>query len=275
MHVTRRTRVPGAALLAALLCFIPNGNAQEKNAPAAPDMGARELYYVTFSNKDKLPAVNHSGAQSSAAAHLGLRYNLLLVDATTGANQQVASSHVFRNGDCVALELQSNHSGYVYVLAKQSSGAWTPVLPSVEMPEETIVLDPGTKKRVPSNYCMVMQNPPGVESLFVVLSRKPADFYELYRGLRGMKGAGPAPASPNAAPAEHPAAQPAPMQIADARIVNDAVEKMAHEFGMRDISIVRVNQPVRRDEPRGAVYVVNSSSKPAATITTTIEIRHR
>src|SRR6185437_10666296 len=151
----------------------------------------------------------------SPAPHLGLRYNLLLVNPDTGVSQQVSSTHIFRAGDCVALDIEANHSGYVYVLAKQSSGAWRPLLPSIDMPEETSVLDPGARKRVPANYCLEMKNPPGTETLFVVLSRSPSDVSDLYRGIRGLH---------EKAPADDGGARPqkqadAPLQIADARLV--------------------------------------------------------
>jgi hypothetical protein len=248
--------------------------AQDQHAKDSPTMGARELYFVTFGKKDSLPSMHRGNVQaaSSPAPHLGLRYNLLLVNGDTGAAQQVSSTHIFRAGDCVALDVEANHSGYIYVLAKQSSGAWRPLLPSIDMPDETSVLDPGVRKRVPVNYCLEMKNPPGTETLFVVLSRSPSDISELYRGIRGVGNENP-PARNNPTPPEK--RSDAPLQMADARLVNDSVEKIAHQFGTRDIAIRRVNQPVSSNEPRGSVYVVNSSSKPTATITTTVQISHR
>lgn len=256
------------------LAVMQIASAQDQHAKDAPSMGARELYFVTYGGKDSLPSMRRANSQAapSPAPHLGLRYNLLLVNPDTGAAQQVSSTHIFRTGDCVALNIEANHSGYVYVLAKQSSGAWLPLLPSMDMPEETSVLDPGARKRVPANYCLEMKNPPGVETLFVVLSRSPADISELYRGIRGVRDQKPPAGGDDARPAK-PAE--APMQMADARLVNDSVEKMTQAFGTRDIAVRRVSQPDRPNEPAGSVYVVNSSTKPTTTITTTIQIRHR
>jgi len=258
-----------------LIAVIQTAPAQDQRAKdAAPAMGARELYFVTYGQKESLPPMRRASSQTSPAPapHLGLRYNLLLVNPDTGVSQQVSSTHIFRAGDCVALDIEANHSGYVYVLAKQSSGAWRPLLPSIDMPEETSVLDPGARKRVPANYCLEMKNPPGTETLFVVLSRSPSDVSDLYRGIRGLHE--------EKAPADDGGARPqkqadAPLQMADARLVNDSVEKMAQAFGTRDIAIRRVNQPISSNEPKGLVYVVNSSPKPVTTITTKIQIHHR
>src|SRR5208283_1278272 len=108
--------------------------------------------------------------------HLGIRYNLLLVD---DANQGVAvdSDRVFRKGDRLAIEVEANRSGYLYVLARQSSGSWQALLPSAEMSGESNVIDPGSKIRVPRAYYFEIQDPPGSERLVLVFSRAPQDFY--------------------------------------------------------------------------------------------------
>jgi hypothetical protein len=116
--------------------------------------GARELYYLAFSKKDVLPPIRKSARPpqpaKSGAVHLGLRYNLVLVDVGSGKSNPVDSERVLHRGECVGIDVESNHSGYLYVLAKQSSGAWEPLLPHPEMPNESNVVDPGKKLRAPS-----------------------------------------------------------------------------------------------------------------------------
>jgi hypothetical protein len=195
--------------------------------------------------------------------HLGIRYNLLLVD---GANQGVAvdSDHVFRKGDRVALEIESNRSGYLYVLARQSSGSWQALLPSPQMADESNVIDPGRKIRVPEAYYFEIQDPPGAEHLVLVFSRDPQDFYELYQGIKNQNAA-PAPSRPDTGA----------VQLADASRVDSALARMRREFGTRDIAIRKVSQPLSAGEPTGSVYVVNSSAKPASSVVTEIEVNHR
>ena len=200
--------------------------------------------------------------------HLGIRYNLLLVD-QNNQGTPVEPDRIFRKGDRVAIEIEANRSGYLYVLARQSSGAWQALLPSPEMSDESNVIDPGRKIRVPEAYYFEIQDPPGSEHLVLVFSRDPQDFYELYQGIR-KQNAAPATAAP---PPGHPAQQD--VLIADASRVNSALARMQSQFGGRDIAIRKVAQPLSPGEPAGSVYVVNSSDKPASSVVTEIELNHR
>lgn len=251
--------------------------------------GARELFYFGATAKDTLPAIRKvaafDGAKSTpkqttprntgatgvssvntAALHLGFRYSLVLVDQTSGRSQIADSDRVFRKGECVAIDFESNRSGYLYVLAKQSSGDWRPLFPSPEMSDQSNIIDPGQKVRAPNGYCFEITDPPGTETLTVVLSRDPRDFYELYEGIKGAKTPTP-PTSPRP--------ESSPVQLADARLVNDAVARMAQQFGTRDLVIRKISQQVNAQDPSSAVYVVNASDKPAATVVAQIEIHHR
>jgi hypothetical protein len=251
--------------------------------------GARELFYLAVAPKDKLPPIprtsapvpkksatgNTASAQppdptsaTPAAMHLGIRYNLLLVDAQNHG-VPVDSDHVFRKGDQVAIEIEANRSGYLYVLARQSSGSWQALLPSPEMSDQSNIIDPGRKIRVPESYTFEVQDPPGSEHLVLVFSRDPQDFYELYQSIQKQNSA-PEPTPP---PAERqPSGSP---QFADASRVNSAVARMEQQFGTRDIVIRKVSQPLSAGEPTGSVYVVNSSAKPASSMVTEIELKHR
>ena len=154
--------------------------------------GTRQLYYLATPAKETLPPVSHGNtappaAPKAAAMHLGLRYNVVLMDNNKKAHQIPADS-TLKAGDCFAIDLESNHAGYLYVLDRQSSGSWTPLLPNPDMPGERNVIEPRTRMRVPKDYCFTVNNPPGTETLFVVLSRNPRDFYELFEGMKAKEG---------------------------------------------------------------------------------------
>jgi Domain of unknown function (DUF4384) len=252
-------------------------------APAqqhAESEGARELFYRAMVQKDppppaRRPPARNGGAPSQSAAatvstvamHLGLRYNLVLVDADTGSAQAAAPDRVFRAGECFAIDFESNRAGFLYVLAKQSSGSWHPLLPSTDpdMATENNVIVPGKKVRVPLQHCFEIQNPPGVETLFVVLSREPRDSFELYENMKA-----PATQTPDT-----PRRTTASVQVADASIGDGAVARMREQFGSRDIAIRRVSQPLAAAEPAESVYVVNSSSSPSSNLAAQIEVHHR
>jgi hypothetical protein len=258
-------------------------------AQQSPPNGARELYYFGAGGKDKLPPIQKASAPrgasaasqrskpvqqetpaepapspEAAAVHLGLRYNVILVDRTSGRSEPVDPDRTFKNGDCVAIEFDANRSGYLYVMVKQSSGNWQPLFPSAEMSNEANQIDPGQKVRAPRGYCFEIADPPGVETLFVVLSRDPRDFYELYRGIKG-ESAPPPPGT----------TRPDAVQMASAQIVNNAVAQIEKQFGTRDLVIRKVAQAVDARDMPNSVYVVNASDKPSSTVVTQLRIDHR
>jgi hypothetical protein len=258
--------------------------------------GARDLFYFGATQKDTLPPIQRTstagrgakpaptvvqsagtqpgrvpvtpGAAVEAAGvpHLGFRYTLALVNQTSGKAVAVDPDRDFHKGECVRIEVESNQSGYLYVLAKQSSGGWLPLFPSSEMPDESNVADPGQKVRAPKDYCFEIGDPPGTETLFVVLSRSPRDFFDLYDAIKSPATA--APANTSKSPAN-------PVQLADARLVNSAVEKMASTFGTRDLVIKKVTPGTDKQDTDYSVYVVNGSDKPSSTVVKKVEIRHR
>jgi hypothetical protein len=237
--------------------------------PPPPVEGARDLFFAGARPKDALPPVRKAavkttapGAPVPAAMHLGLRYTLLLVSGRGDRGQPVAPERNFRKGDCVALELETNRSGYLYVLSKQSSGDWVPLFPTAELADQSNRIDPGEIVRTPKRSCFEIDDPPGVETLFVVLSRDPRDVYELSASIQGP--------------------QAAATEVASAGRINSAVDRMNEAYGTRDLPFRQVAKaaPAKapaavKNETEHTVYVVNGSNAPAATLVTKVEILHR
>ena len=263
-----------------------------------PAEGARDLFFAGAAPKDDLPPVHHSAAPPKAvpptvkaapqpgdatpgsaaalrALHLGLRYKLLLVTASGDRGQPVEPDRNFGKGDCVALEMEANRSGYLYVLSKQSSGDWVPLFPTPELSDQSNRVDPGQIIRTPRRACFEIDDPPGTETLFVVLSRDPRDIYELAESVKG--------------PGDRPQPSSGQTQVAATGRINSAVDKISVEYGTRDLPFRQVARPAAQPAPvhkasakpadkaelENVVYVVNGSSKPAATLVTKIEILHR
>ena len=239
--------------------------------PVPKTEGARDLFFAGAAPKDPLPKIQKPTAAASKAPatpakgtmHLGLRYTLLLVKARGLGGEPVDPARNFKKGECVAINLESNRSGYLYVLAKESGGDWTPLFPTPELADQDNRIDPGQVVRTPKESCFEIEDPPGAETLFVVLSRSPRDIYELEQSIK----------TPKAAP------------------VTAVVAQMKAEAGTRDLPFREVVSeapapapaPARKapakssaaKEPQHAVYVVNGSSKASSTIVTQIEIVHR
>jgi len=249
------------------------GQAQQQQ----PAEGARELYLYGAAPKDALPPIPKKATPAApapapaAALHLGLRYTLLLVSSPGDRGTPTAPDRNFRKGDCVALSLEANRSGYLYVLAKESDGNWVPLFPTPELSDQSNRIDPGQVIRTPRHACFEIEDPPGSETLFVVLSRNPRDIDEMQESIKG--------------PGEKPAVPSGPTQIASAARINSAVDQMSQEFGStRELQfkqVVKAPAPkaapksAEKKEPEQAVYVVSGSDKPASTLVTRVEIRHR
>jgi hypothetical protein len=186
-----------------------------------------------------------------------MRYNLLLVD---NANRSVPvdSNRIFRKGDCVALEVEANHTVHLYVMARQSSRYWMPLIPSAELPA-AFTLPPGRKLRVPKEHCFAMVDPPGTENMIVIASRDPRDFDRLYAGI---KASFPTPEGPNSG------------GPADARPLDSAIQDVTASAvrGVESAAIRHARLPLERPN---TVYVVNTSKERSATLVARIDIRHQ
>ncbi len=261
----------------------------------AEGLSARALFYREQPDKDKLPPVasvkppaaprvkqtakqqppaTRPPASSGVpiipvAQNLGLRYNVLLIDPASGAATPADPDRTFRRGECVALEFESNRSGYLYVLEQGSSGKWQPLLPSAQMPEESNIVRARTRTRVPSSHCFEIEDPPGTERIFVVLSRNPAEMYELNDSIRS--GGGSETAAPSAAPAS------GTTLLAMARL-DRAVGQFTSDLQSRDLRIKKIAQPEASGEPPNSVYVVKASTGGGGgsdRVTTEIRIVHK
>lgn len=260
----------------------------------ASELSARALFYREQPDQDKLPAVSKAKppisrkkqvasktAKTGSAENrvpiipvvqnLGLRYNVMLVNSQTGAAEAADPDRTFRRGECVAIEFEANHSGYLYVLSQGSSGRWQALFPSNEMPDESNIARARTRVRVPVNHCFEIEDPPGAERLFVVLSRNPEDLYNLHEAIRTGHG------GPSAAPAETPSAKPMPVMLAMAR-VDQEVQRLSADLQSRDLRVVKVAKPEAAGEPPNSVYVVNASTAstmPSDRVVTEIRIEHK
>ena len=273
------------------------------------DLTARTLWLEEQPDSDKLPTIpaakahqvkkvslTISGAAKPnpqaappetaipAVKNLGLRYNLLLVDSQSGQGEPVESERVFQPGECVALELEANHSGYLYVLNRGSSGTWQPLLPSPEMADEANIISARTRVRIPQNYCFKIEGPAGEERMFAVLSRNPAEMYGLHDSIKSDEGgsgaaesgtestgAGSSVAVARPVSSTHPGP---PVLTAQLRLSRE-VSRMQASLGMRDLKITKIAQSQDAAEPPGSVYVVNTSAASSDKVVTEIRIRHK
>jgi hypothetical protein len=193
----------------------------------------------------------------SPADVLGLRYNIVLVDATTRNSKPADPDRVFQPGECIALEFEANSFGYLYVLEKGSSGAWIPLLPSAEMSDESNVLKARTVVRIPQNYCFEIGGPPGEERVFVALSRQAEDLNELHQSIKNsaiMTGSSELLAKNN---------------------LSEEMSRLQAGLHDRDLKLKKIDKPESAGEPANSVYVVNVSATSSDRVVAEIRIQHR
>ncbi|HJT87234.1 MAG TPA: DUF4384 domain-containing protein, partial [Bryobacteraceae bacterium] len=109
---------------------------------------------------------------ASAGPPLGLRYTIVKVG--DGGRTEVSPDTPFHAGDQIQINVQPNLPGYLYIVSRGSSGTWKPVFPSPEVDEGNNHVDGLVTYALPSKTnVLTFDEQPGIEKLFIVLSREP------------------------------------------------------------------------------------------------------
>jgi hypothetical protein len=207
-----------------------------------------------------------------AAGPLGIRYSVLKRNAA-GVYQEVDVDSTFHSGDRIRLEAQANTTGYLYVVAQGSSGAWQVLFPSREVAGGSNQVHRGETRLVPGGNAgqFVFDEQAGTEKLFFVLSRQPEANLDKLIYSMGLAGT---PAS----------VEPARVMMAQATISNDIIERMRDQMASRDLIFEKVDNekvtaaentngaPVRIET---AAYVVNPSTAPDARVVVDLKLKHQ
>ena len=206
------------------------------------------------SNRDLSGPSSRVHAINALRTSLGLRYAVLKVNGAESV--EVAPSTRFKSGDRIQLKIQTNSDGYLYVIAQGSSGAWQVMFPAKSKNDGSNRVQAGEEHT--SNFRF--DSKPGVEKLFVVLSRQPErDLDTVIYNLKG--GAAPTPA----------AAQPEPVMLAGNLSVNDPLVARMRNSYTRDLVLEEVAAPERAER---AIYVVNKTTGPDSRVVADIKLTH-
>jgi hypothetical protein len=201
---------------------------------------------------------------SNAARPLGLRYGLL--KRTDGGLEEVDTATAFRAGDRIRLSIEVNDPGYLYIVNRGSSGAWTVLFPSSEIAGGDNRVLPGRRYEIPSGYTFTFDETPGEEKLFVVVARRPeGDLEKLIYNL-GETGV-PQPEQK----------QPKVMLAANVSRIDDMLVGRLRNAYSRDLIIEKVDDkaPVNSRPPEKAVYTVNLNGGSDARVIADITLIHR
>ena len=212
-----------------------------------------------------------------AAGPLGIRYSVLKRNAA-GTYVEVDVDTTFHSGDRIRLEAQANSSGYLYVVAQGSSGAWQVLFPSREVAGGSNEVHRGETRLVPGGNAgqFVFDEQAGTEKLFVVLSRQPEP--SLDKLIYSIGGANPAVKKPGST-------EPPRVLMAESSVSDEVISRMRDQMASRDLIFEKVdNDKVvgQGGAPAGgevrietAAYVVNPSTAPDARLVADVKLKHQ
>jgi hypothetical protein len=111
-------------------------------------------------------------AATTGTVSPGIRFRM--IQAGPGdAPMDVDPAKEFQSGDRVRFAFESNIDGYLYVAQKGTSGNWTVLFPGAEINGGRNAVKRHQEHEVPQGDWFVFDEKPGVEQLFLFLSREP------------------------------------------------------------------------------------------------------
>jgi hypothetical protein len=185
-------------------------------------------------------------------APLGIRYTVV-----DPKGRELPADSVFRSGDQIRLTVEVNDSGHLYIVHQGSSGNWQLMFPSHDTGFANSVA-PGRKYVLPPDSVFTFIGQPGVEKLFLVLSRTPElALDELIDAIRGGR----------------PGASGTTLVASAKPIENALVDRLRTSYS-RDLIV----QKIKDDQTKtaeSAVYVVNPTGKADSRVVADIHLVHR
>ena len=247
--------------------------APPKQNPASPQVASQT----------KSVPVQNVGGQAEAVP-LGMRYAVLKRDAS-GAFAEVDPESTFHSGDRIRLEVQSNSTGYLYVVAQGSSGAWQVLFPARQVDNGSNLVHRGETRQVPGGNQgqFAFDEQAGTEKLFLILTRQPEQNIDRVIYSVGGKGAPADTAKPEAAP------DPSRVLMAQATVNDAVISQIRDQMRSRDLIFEKVEgarvtaqaaPSSGAPAPGGvkyetAAYVVNPSTAPDARLVVDVKLAHQ
>jgi hypothetical protein len=243
---------------------------------------ARELFYTPVpevsqpQSTPSKPAPKRTPATDPSAkplvtiglspAPLGLRYSVLKRD-DAGKFQEVNSDTNFHSGDRIRVQVETNSSGYLYVVSQGSSGAWKLLFPSEEVAGGSNSIQKGDRRLLPSagdTGWWRFTDQAGVEKLFVVLTRQPEpDLDKLIYSMGAPR---------NNAPEGNAGASRT--LVAQASVSDDVIARLRQQVSARDLVFEKVDADTGGGKVEKAAYVVNPSAAPDSRLVVDVALKH-
>ena len=229
---------------------------------------------VSQPSHDSTPRANEAQRVKTVAVAetirpLGLKY-FIMKRTDAGEYVQAEPDASFVNGDQIRLIIETNDTGYLYVVAQGTSKMWKPLFPSPEISGGDNKVERGKRYNIPNDSVFSFSGAPGTEKLFIVLSRQPeGDIRSMMYKLEDRQ-------RQNAAPSDT-------LLAANIGIQDSVIQRLRSSYA-RDLVIEKVDDtktPARKappaeavQAPERAVYVVNARAGEKAWVVADIDLRH-
>ena len=189
---------------------------------------------------------------------------------------EVAPDTSFQPGDRVRLSIQVSDKGYLYIINRGSSGTWTQLFPSPDLPNASNAVAPGATFSIPPDRNFVVSDPPGEEKMFIILSRQPQlDIQALTLDMsRRESKSAPKQAAPKQEQAQPRPASPT-ILASNLPPMNDAMVDRLRTVYARDLIIETVDQQTPGATKEDAVYAVSTGDGDDTRVVLDAQIKHR
>ena len=294
------TPPPAAGASAAIPSVQPPASqppaSQPTTAPAAPKQVAKKAKQNASSSQvasggrtgstgNAVPA--QAVADKPEAIPLGMRYAVLKRDAS-GKYAEVDPESTFHSGDRIRLEVQSNSTGYLYVVAQGSSGNWQVLFPASQVDNGSNLVHRGETRQVPGGNAgqFFFDEQAGTEKLFFILTRQPER--NIDRVIYSVGGQS-APADTSKPDSGKP--DPSRVLMAQASVGDDVISQIRSQMRSRDLifekvegarveaqatpssgAVAAANNGVKYET---AAYMVNPSTAPDARLVVEVKLIHQ
>ncbi len=233
---------------------------------------AREMYFGGLEDAElvpgKLPVSQTKGSSVKRRTParnrnvLGLRYSIMKLQ---GAEKlEVPRNTVFRSGDRIQIKIRPNKNGYMYVVHQGTSGGWVPLFPNPKRDHGSNRVEAGKDYLLPPDQALRFSGAPGVERLFVVITRVPESSLDsvIYRVQEGSRP-----------PSDRPP-EPDKMLLASNATVADPVIDHLRSAQTRDLVFDDIEEAATASR-EVATYVVNTRPATDARVVADIELTHQ
>jgi len=163
-------------LLLAFAILTPTGSAQRSSKQTARDLFYAEAGLIV-SPQGRGKGRFGAAKKSVVAITLGIKYGVLKVSGQQATPVDLAGP--VSPADLIALDVEVNDTGYLYIVQRRASGAWKRLFPTPEIEHGSQFVRSHVVYSIPPTDGLKLDFPGGAERFFIILARQPVKELEI------------------------------------------------------------------------------------------------